>query len=169
MKKYFRYLAAILIGLLSVLICCAAAPAEEKPKHTVRQIEYKQTEEEKKIYSFVQVPAEYCYHREWSGDWTEIEAGGQKFFYFGCGICCLSNMCCTLTPEFSRPDRIFDLAKTYTEYNPDSGRGALSWRQLSEMCSYMGLKAEVRIKPEDYAVFQKEVSESDTTLVLVCR
>ena len=130
---------------------------------------YRETPDEKKIYSYVQVPKDYYADERWIGDWTDIESGGQKFFYFGCGVCCLSNMISTLTPKVIAPDAMFELAKKQTDYNPDSGRGSLSWKQLRSICEQAGLSAEVKRKPDDIDVFRRDVENSDTTLVLVCK
>ena len=125
--------------------------------------------EEKRIYSYLQVPAEYAKDPLWAGDWTDLEAGGQKFFYFGCGICCLSNMCSTFSGSAVQPDVMFEAAKAHTDYDPDSGVGALNWRQLRQMTESFGADAAVCRKPEDYSSFQKDVETSDTVVVLVCK
>ena len=170
MKKHLGKCIITVISCISVIaVACAAVPYEKKPEHEVREITYVETEEEKKIYSYVQVPENYCFHKGWSGDWNRIEAGGQQFFYFGCGVCCLANMCSTLTPNQANPGVMFEWARKYTDYNPDCGVGALSWKQLEKMCGNMGLSAAVKRKPADYSIFQEDVRASDTTMVLVCK
>ena len=130
---------------------------------------YIESDTEKQIYSYVQVPQEYYHNKKWRGDWTDIEAGGQKFFFFGCGVCCLSNMISTLNGVDIKPDEMFALSKEQTNYNPDSGVGALSWKQLKSICEQAGLNADVRKKPDDIDTFRKDVADSDTTMVLVCK
>lgn len=124
---------------------------------------------ENKIYSYVQVPEEYCHDSKWTGDWIEIESGGQKFFYFGCGVCCLSNVCSTFYGVALTPDIMFERARKHTDYDPDSGRGALSWKQLRTIYERYGCVTETKRKPDDYADFREDVKNSDTTMVLVCK
>ena len=57
-------------------------PAEEEPKANLKG--YVESDREKEIYSYLQVPEVYSNDPDWSGGWTYIEAGGQMFFYFGC-------------------------------------------------------------------------------------
>ncbi|MDO4938421.1 MAG: hypothetical protein Q4E54_00460 [Lachnospiraceae bacterium] len=128
-----------------------------------------ESEREQKIYSFVQVPEEYCNDEKWTGDWVEMECGGQKFFYFGCGICCLSNVYSTFYDVPLRPDAMFEWARKYGDYHPESGRGALSWKQLRKMYEHFGCVVQTKHKPENYADFQNDVQNSETTMVLVCK
>ena len=128
-----------------------------------------ESEREQKIYSYVQVPKEYCDDERWTGDWVEMESGGQKFFYFGCGICCFSNVCSTFYGIPLKPDTMFAWARKYGDYHPESGRGALSWKQLKRMYEHFGCETKTMHKPENYADFQKDVNDADTTMVLVCK
>ncbi len=130
---------------------------------------YVETEEEKKIYSYLQVPLAYAHDPVWTGDWTNIEAGGQQFFYFGCGICCLSNMCSTFTQTAVPPDEMMERARTEADYDPDSGVGALSWWQLKTMAKTFAEEVSVREKPSDYSRFQENIAAADTAVVLVCK
>ena len=130
---------------------------------------YEESDAEKLIYSYVQVPEGYYDVEEWIGDWTHLEAGGQEFFYFGCGICCLSNMYSTFYQTPVTPDVMFELTKANTDYYPDSGKGAVSWTQLKQMCVLFEIPSEVKQKPYDYSAFQYDVMTADTTMVLVCK
>lgn len=130
---------------------------------------YVESAREKEIYSYLQIPEVYSEDPEWSGGWTYIEAGGQLFFYFGCGICCLSNMCSTLTGEAVPPDIMYDRVRDETDYYPESGIGALSWNQLKTVTKGFGAEVSVKKKPEKYSRFQEDIREADTAVVLVCK
>ena len=130
---------------------------------------YVESDREKGIYSYLQVPLKYSHDPVWTGDWTYIEAGGQQFFYFGCGICCLSNMCSTFTGTAVPPDVMYEKAREEIGYDPDSGVGALSWNQLKKMTKTFAEEVSVREKPGDYSRFQEIIADSDTAIVLVCK
>ncbi len=128
-----------------------------------------ESEAEKKISSYIQLPKDYRPGDKWAGDWADIESGGQTFFTFGCGVCCLSNILSTLGDKVIEPDDMFRLVKAQTDYNPDSGVGAVSWGQLQTVCANAGLKTALKVKPNTLDEFRKDVADSVTTLVLVCR
>ena len=130
---------------------------------------YVESDREKEIYSYLQVPFKYSHDPVWTGDWTYIEAGGQQFFYFGCGICCLSNMCSTFTRTPVPPDVMYERAREEIGYDPDSGVGALSWNQLKKMAKTFAEEVSVREKPGDYSRFREIIADSDTAVVLVCK
>ena len=138
-----------------------------------------ESETEKNIYSYVQIPQEYyensvwtsrkkC-NKGWTGDWAHIEAGGQEFTYFGCGICCISNTVSTLTEFEVDPDEMYYETKDNTGYYPESGLGAVSWGEMKTMCELYGLDAKLRQKPEDYEQFRDDAAASDTAIVVVCQ
>lgn len=127
-----------------------------------------ETDNERKIYSYVQCPDSHYDDKRWVGDWTDIEAGGQTFWGFGCGICCLTNMVDTLTDHEYTPDEMYYKCKEVTDYYPESGSGALSWEQLRSVSEYFGLTAMVCEKP-DYESFQADIAGSETAVVLVCK
>ena len=141
--------------------------AEVSPLHNLKG--YYETRNEMGIYSFVQCPFDFYPDPRCTGDWVNITAGGQEFMYFGCGTCCLSNIWSTLTGEVITPDVMFERAKEKTDYNPDSGIGAISWRQLKQVLSESGLNVETKRKPSDYELFKKDAAEASTLLVLVCK
>jgi len=124
--------------------------------------------EEQKIYSFVQTTWKYYPDLRWTGPWSCIEAGGQEFFYFGCGICCLTNIYDTLTGDVVSPTTMYEWCRKYSSYNPDSGKGAISWGQLTEMCRKLGLDATVH-KKKDYNTFMNDLKEADCVLALVSK
>lgn len=124
---------------------------------------------EQKVYSYVQMPWSNYKNIKWTGSWNGIEAGGQKFSNFGCGICALSNIYSTLTGEAVTPYTMFEWCKEYSNYRPRNGQGAIDWKELGQMCSHFGFDAETLRKPADYETFQKHVSQSEAVMVLVCK
>ena len=172
MKQLLRKL--ILMSLLLTAVTCVEAAAEEFPfaplYDTASYIDCSaESPGEQRVYSFVQTTWKYYPDLRWTGPWSCIEAGGQKFFYFGCGICSLTNIYDTLTGDVISPTDMYQWCREYTDYDPDSGRGALSWGQISEMCRQLDLDAKIRKKPSDYETFRSAVAKSETTLALVCK
>lgn len=139
--------------------------------HRAATMGYEESEAEKQIVSYLQVPEFFVEDTTWVGDWSELEWDGRDFSSFGCGICCLANIYNTiLKPEVPiLPDQMFDMTREQTDYAPNASTGAVSWGQLKKMCTNFGLNAEVKKKSADYAKFQEDVKNSITTLVLVCR
>lgn len=130
---------------------------------------YQESAAEKKIYSYVQAPREHYKDKRWIGDWSEIEAGGQKFSRFGCGICCVANAYSTFKHAAITPDIVYWWAREYSSYNPDKGVGAISWKQMQDVLSVGGFKTSIHQKPDDYKIFQEHVKNADTTIVVVCK
>ena len=62
---------------------------------------------------------------------------------------------------------MYELCKEYTDYNPDSGVGALSWSQIDTMCHKLDCPGTLAKKPDDYSEFQKMAKENTTLLLLV--
>lgn len=175
MRKLLTIL-LITVMMISQPVMQSYAAADPSPRKLPRDKvtakvfdNFTESDEEKKIYSYIQIPKDFHPGDKWAGDWSDIESGGQTFFYFGCGVCCLSNMLSTLKDRVIRPDVMFERAKEQTDYNPDSGVGALSWEQLRTVCENAGLKAALKRKPDTLDEFRKDVEDSATTLVLVCR
>ena len=119
------------------------------------------------IYSYLQGITSYENGLEWSGDWSEIETGGRLFSSFGCGLCCLANMCCTLTGNIVTPGDMYYQAKEETTYSPGWGGGAIAWDELSDMCTILGMPGTLKRQPDDYADFQADMKNARTILVLV--
>ena len=185
-------LALITTGIIIGTACCSS-PKEEKEVHIKNVVtetessnekaieaekisekntsekEYISTEtaDEQIIYSYLQGVKSYEKGLKWTGDWCNISAGNQTFSQFGCGICCLSNMYSTFSEEECDPSLMYELCKEYTDYNPDSGVGALSWSQIDTMCHKLDCPGTLAKKPDDYSEFQKMAKENTTLLVLV--
>lgn len=146
------------------------APSSKVTPSTASESDaYRESDFERTIFSFIQLPKEFHKDEEWAGVWSNIEAGNQTFFYFGCGICCISNIISTLSDIIVTPDLMFSLTKKHAGYNPDSGVGAVSWEQMSRMCRLFGFDTEVRKKPDEYADFQRDIQDADATIVLICK
>lgn len=123
---------------------------------------------EDSICSYLQGSGSYDKGLEWSGDWCYIDAGGGKMFYsFGCGICCLTNMYCTLTGNDCDPGEMYAWAKEETSYSPGPGGGAIDWPEIDQMCKSWGIGGTLCPKPEDYSLFQQDMASATTIMVLV--
>ena len=137
---------------------------------------YQETPEEKGIYSYTQFYDEAYQNSTWvnkrvsaagwNGEWGRIQAGGQEFMMFGCGVCCLSNIVSTMTDRVVDPEEMYYALKDQTNYYPESGRGAVSWEYLQTMCAYYGLTMELRRKPADYESFVNEIRSVRTAVIL---
>ena len=142
--------------------CIAGAGARVEPY-------YKETLTESHIFSYVQVKEPFYDNTLWTGKWADITAGGQKLMSFGCGLCCLSNILSTFSGEPFTPDQVYHLAKDKVRYNPDSGRGAIDWGQMTGILDLYGYPCEVLRKPRQYSDFQSKLAASDAVVVLVCK
>ena len=137
---------------------------------------YQETPEEEGIYSYTQFYDEAYQNSSWvnkrvsaagwNGEWGRIQAGGQEFMMFGCGVCCLSNIVSTMTGRVVDPEEMYYALKDQTNYYPESGRGAVSWEYLQTMCAYYGLSMELRRKPADYESFVNEIQSVRTAVIL---
>lgn len=145
-----------------------APPVDDDPPNKTGYVE---TPREKQIYSYLQIPHEINFEGDfrWSGDWGKIMASGREFYYWGCGICCLSSIFSTYRAEDIPPDVIYYETREYTDYNPDSGHGAVSWEQLRKMCRRYGYTAVLKTKPADYSQFQKDIYQAAAVIVLVAK
>lgn len=130
---------------------------------------YEESEEEKQICSYVQVPWCMYPHLRWTGPWNGISIGSYKFSSFGCGVCCLSNLYQTITGEKASPYRMYDWCQAYSSYSPTSSVGAISWSQMKAVCDHLGLDTQLMQKPADYAQFQEQMKNNRAMLVLVCK
>ena len=119
---------------------------------------------EDKIASFLQGPKSWKERRVWSGKWGKTIYDGSSFGAFGCGLCCMSNIYCSLTPYRCSPVDMYRYAKKTTEYG---GGGAIDWGYMAQTLESLGLSCEVGNKPETYARFQDIVQQSRACLVVV--
>lgn len=120
------------------------------------------------ICSYLQGSGSYEKGVDWSGDWCYIDAGGGRLFNsFGCGLCCLTNMYCTLTGNSCTPGDMFYYAKAASSYSPGPGGGAIDWDAIDQLCTSFGFGGTLCVKPEDYSVFQQDMASATTIMVLV--
>ncbi len=145
-----------------------APPVDDDPPNIRGYVE---TPKEKQIYSYLQIPHDINFDRDfrWSGDWGRIMASGREFYYWGCGICCLSSIFSTFRAKDIPPDVIYYETREKTDYNPDSGHGAVSWGQLKKMCGIYGCSAVLKTKPADYSQFQRDIYGAAAVIVLVSK
>jgi len=130
---------------------------------------YEESEAEKKIKSYVQVPWSLYPDIRWTGPWNGISIGSQKFSNFGCGVVCLTNLYCTITGQKTTPWQMYEWSQKYSSYRPGGGSGAIDWNQMTDVCRNLGLSTTLQVKPADYAVFQEQMKNTKAMLVLVCR
>lgn len=117
-----------------------------------------------KIASFLQGPKSWKEGRYWSGEWGVEFYDGGSFGGFGCGLCCMANIYCSLTDYRCSPLDIYSYAKKKTEYG---GGGAIDWGYMKETLACAGLTSDVWRKPGKYSVFQKMVKQSKACIVVV--
>ena len=58
---------------------------------------------EQGVYTFLQGPKSWTEGRAWSGEWSNQYVRGNYFGNFGCGLCCMANIYCTLTEYTCSP------------------------------------------------------------------
>ena len=122
---------------------------------------------EEDIYTFFQGPRAWKARAAWSGSWNSMILGGQEFSIFGCGLCCLANMYCTLTPYTCSPVDMFYYAQEVTDYAPSSGYGAIDWSYMRKTLQKTGINSKLRRKDKTYEEFQKSIAGGITAIVLV--
>lgn len=116
------------------------------------------------IYTYLQGPQSWKKKREWSGSWGKKHMDGGSFGGFGCGLCCLANVYSSVTPYRCTPVQMYKYAKKVTGYG---GGGAISWGYMRRTLTKLGFEAKARKKPQSYKSFQKQISSSICSIVLV--
>lgn len=147
----------------------AEAAEKKAAMYAFLQSPHVESETEKKIYSYVQSPPGEYPDPRWTGYWARIDAGGTKFYMFGCGICCLANTVSTLTEQEVNPGKMYWLAQELSDYHPRGGQGAIDWPQMVKVLDSFHLKSVLKNKPAAYADFQNDVASADAVTVLVCK
>ena len=172
-KDYFGAMTGATLPSAEVLPSTEEASLQEATE-TVSQVReadaqsYWGTITEDRIFSYLQGSGSYDKGLEWAGDWCYIDAGGGRMFYsFGCGICCLTNMYCTLTGNPCTPGEMYEWAKEETSYSPGPGGGAIDWPEIDQMCQSRGFGGTLCRKPEEYSQFQRHMASATTIMVLV--
>lgn len=139
--------------------------AEESPAPTPSAAPESKVKPEKEIYTYLQGPKSWGKRLTWSGEWGEKLYDGRSFGGFGCGLCCMANIYCSLTKYKCTPVDIYRYAKKNTEY---SGGGAIDWGYMRETLSSLGFTCKVRKKPADYETFREQIESGECAIVLVC-
>lgn len=116
------------------------------------------------IATFFQGPKAWEMRLDWSGKWGKEYHDGGSFGGFGCGLCCMANIYCSLTPYECSPIDMYEYAKEQSEY---WGGGAIDWGFMKQTMTAAGFTCDVGRKPKSYKRFQKLVKESKATIVVV--
>lgn len=116
------------------------------------------------IYTYLQGPQSWKKRREWSGKWGKTYMDGGSFGGFGCGLCCLANVYSSVTPYRCTPVQMYSYAKKVTYYE---GGGAIAWGYMRRTLTKLGFSTDIKKKPRSYKSFQKQVSSSLCSIVLV--
>ncbi len=116
------------------------------------------------VYSFLQGPKSWKQRRAWSGKWGVEFYDGRSFGGFGCGLCGMANIYCTLTPYKCTPFDMYQWTKKNTYYG---GGGAIAWQFMRRAMAQLGFEVKLGEKPSSYGKFQAAMSESQSMLVLV--
>lgn len=116
------------------------------------------------IYSFLQGPKSWGKRLTWSGKWGKTMYDGGSFGGFGCGLCCMANIYCSLTEHKASPVDMYRYAKKQTEYG---GGGAIGWGYMLQTMTQIGFQARLGNKPASYSKFQQMVEKSQSCIVLV--
>lgn len=117
-----------------------------------------------KIATWFQGPKMWKARADWSGKWGDTEYDGSKFGAFGCGLCCLANVYCSLTEYRCSPADMYHYAKKVTEYG---GGGAIDWGYMKKTLENIGFTCMVGNKPEKYSDFQQMIQQSKACIVVV--
>lgn len=185
-RKYWRE--SIFIGLLFVVIIVAVvaknavisdsqtaesgrqgqtAVSRTEPPETVQTPELSvepTVSPEEGVYTFLQGPKSWGSRLTWSGKWGKTVYDGSSFGAFGCGFCCMANIYCTQTNYKASPVDLYQYSKKYTEYG---GGSAIAWEYMQSIMERLGFQAELKVKPDSYEIFQSQIAENDTAIVLV--
>lgn len=116
------------------------------------------------IASFLQGPKSWKERRNWSGEWGESYYDGGSFGGFGCGLCCMANVYCSLTDYRCSPVDMYRYAKKKTEYG---GGGAIDWGYMKGALESAGMLCDVWRKPSKYTTFQDRIKSAKAAIVVV--
>lgn len=105
--------------------------------------------------------------RAWSGEWSNQYVRGNYFGNFGCGLCCMANIYCTLTEHTCSPWDMYEYARQVSGYAPSRKIGAIGWADMKVTLRKSGFDCTLNTKPESYEQFQREIAASQMAVVLV--
>ncbi len=124
--------------------------------------------EEPEVYTFLQGPRSWEERVAWSGEWCFFGVKGNSFGNFGCGLCCMANIYDTLSPYEVSPWGMCEYAMSVSGYAPKKKVGAIDWGNMKEVLKKCGIACDVYYKPDTYEMFQQQMAEAKSAVVLVC-
>lgn len=122
---------------------------------------------EQGVYTFLQGPKSWTEGRAWSGEWSNQYVRGNYFGNFGCGLCCMANIYCTLTEHTCSPWDMYEYARQVSGYAPSRKIGAIGWADMKVTLRKSGFDCTLNTKPESYEEFQQEIAASQMAVVLI--
>ena len=123
---------------------------------------------EQQVYSFLQGPKSWGEGRSWAGEWSGKSISGNYFGSFGCGLCCMANVYCTLTNYTCSPWDMYEYAKTASGYSPTRKVGAIGWDDMKVTLQKSGFECSLNNKPDSYEAFRERIKGARMAVVLVC-
>lgn len=120
------------------------------------------------VYTFLQGPKSWNEGRTWSGEWSGEYVNGNYFGNFGCGLCCMANIYCTLTKYTCSPWDMYEYARQVSGYHPTKKVGAIGWADMKVTLRKSGFDCSLNNKPDSYEEFQEQIKNAKSVVVLVC-
>lgn len=120
------------------------------------------------VYTFLQGPKSWEEKRAWSGEWSNEYVKGNYFGNFGCGLCCMANIYCTLTEYTCSPWDMYEYARQVSGYAPTRKTGAIGWADMKVTLRKSGFDCTLNNKPDSYEAFQEQIRQAKSAVVLVC-
>lgn len=117
-----------------------------------------------RIATWFQGPKTWKARAEWSGKWGDSDYDGSRFGAFGCGLCCMANIYCSLTDYRCSPADMYEYAKKVSGYG---GGGAIDWGFMKNTLESAGFTCMVGNKPAKYSEFQQIIRQSQACIVVV--
>ena len=124
-------------------------------------------DDEDLVYTFLQGPKSWKSKVDWSGSWSTVELVDSTFGSFGCGMCCMANIYDTFSPYECSPMDMYYYAQESSDYHPTSGFGAIDWDEMRDSLQKAGFSCKLGRKNSSYEGFQKLVSQSLCSIILV--
>lgn len=123
--------------------------------------------ENQDIYTFFQGPKAWKAQRTWSGSWADLTFEGNKFGSFGCGLCCMANLYCTLSDYVCSPVDMYHYATEVSSYHPSYGYGAISWPAIASTLEKCGISCTLHKSTTEYTDFVADIQNSTGTILLI--
>ena len=133
----------------------------------VRVINLSKEERAASVYTFLQGPRAYREGIPWSGSWCERIVGYNSFGGFGCGLCCMANIYCTMSGYECSPWDMYNFAISKSFYYPSKESGAIGWTDMRMALSAAGIFCDLYRKPETYEEFKEQMKQAKSAVVLV--